>query len=198
VLDQSENELKKKLELSSRGSQLISKIKLERLENTVNSRNGGVDTAKANIASVIAQKESVLPSQLATQVIGVGSLAEVVCLSRPFEVIPMVVTRVQPVVAAGQLRPSDNLLDAQERARPGTLTVVMEPLYEGDMEGDMPGSKCISNAYTNKHDLLASGDIGVLDTLFYHPVDAVGVVHAIVLRIQALVMPVQMLVFAGH
>jgi hypothetical protein len=61
-------------------------------------------------------------------------------------------------------------------------------------------SKCesIANAYTNNHDLLASGDIGVLDTLFYHAVDAVGLVHAIVLRIQALIMPVQMLVFAGH
>ena len=128
MLDQSENEHEKKLELSFRGSQLISKIKLERLENTVNSRNGGVVTAKANIASVIAQKESVITSQLATQVIDVGSLAEVVCLMRPFEVITMVVTRVQPVVAAGPLRPSDNLLDAQERARPGTLTVVMEPL----------------------------------------------------------------------
>ena len=66
------------------------------------------------------------------------------------------------------------------------------------MVGVMPGSICIANAYTNNHDFLASGDIGVLDTLFYHPVDAVGVVHTIVLRIQASVMPVQMLVFAGH
>ncbi|MBT7877268.1 MAG: HlyD family secretion protein, partial [Gammaproteobacteria bacterium] len=137
-------------------------------------------------------------SQLATQVISPGTLAEVTCLSRPFEVIPMVVTRVQSVVAAGQLRPTDNLIDAQERARPGTLTVVMEPLYEGGMEGVMPGSKCIANAYTNNHDLLASGDIGILDTLFYHAVDAVGIVHAIVLRIQTLIMPVQMLVFSGH
>ena len=266
ALDQATNELKKKRELASRGNQLVSKIELERLENTVNSRKGGVDTANANIASVIAQKESVLPSQLesakrgleqaevelgkttvfagvdgtvsqfflqrgdyvnpilrpagllipndgpesgrhqiaagfsqlATQVISPGTLAEVTCLSRPFEVIPMVVTRVQSVVAAGQLRPTDNLIDAQERARPGTLTVVMEPLYEGGMEGVMPGSKCIANAYTNNHDLLASGDIGILDTLFYHAVDAVGIVHAIVLRIQTLIMPVQMLVFSGH
>ena len=125
-------------------------------------------------------------------------MAEVVCLSKPFEIIPMVVIRIQPVVAAGQLRPSDNLLDAQERARPGTLTVVMEPLFEGGMEGVMPGSKCIANAYTYNHDLLASGDLGVLDTLFYHTVDTVGLLHAVILRIQALVMPVQMLVFAGH
>jgi hypothetical protein len=34
--------------------------------------------------------------------------------------------------------------------------------------------------------------------LFYHTVDTVGLLHAVILRIQALVMPVQMLVFAGH
>ena len=266
ALDQAQNELKKKRDLASRGAQLVSKIELERLENTVDSRSGGVDSAKANIASVVAQRESVLPSQLesakraleqaevelgktvvyagvdgtvsqfflqrgdyvnpilrpagilipdkgpesgryqiaagfsqlATQVIHVGTLAEVACLSRPFEVIPMVVIRVQPVVAAGQLRPSDNLLDAQQRARPGTLTVVMEPLYEGGMEGVMPGSKCIANAYTNNHDLLASGEVSGFEALFYHAVDTVGIVHAIILRIQALVMPVQMLVFGGH
>ena len=266
ALDQAQNELKKKRDLASRGAQLVSKIELERLENTVDSRSGGVDSAKANIASVVAQRESVLPSQLesakraleqaevelgktvvyagvdgtvsqfflqrgdyvnpilrpagilipdkgpesgryqiaagfsqlATQVIHVGTLAEVACLSRPFEVIPMVVIRVQPVVAAGQLRPSDNLLDAQQRARPGTLTVVMEPLYEGGMEGVMPGSKCIANAYTNNYDLLASDEVSGFEALFYHAVDTVGIVHAIILRIQALVMPVQMLVFGGH
>ncbi|GIR71433.1 MAG: hypothetical protein CM15mP74_26840 [Halieaceae bacterium] len=71
--------------------------------------------------------------QLSAQVIKPGTISEVVCLSKPFTVIPMVVTRVQPVVAAGQLKPSDVLIDAQQRARPGTLTVVMEPLYEGGL-----------------------------------------------------------------
>ena len=110
----------------------------------------------------------------------------------------MVVIRIQPVVAAGQLRPTDNLLDTQQRARPGTLTVVMEPLYKNGMEGVMPGSKCIANAYTNNHALLESGKVSGLNALFYHAVDAVGVVHAIIIRIQALVMPIQMLVFGGH
>ena len=66
------------------------------------------------------------------------------------------------------------------------------------MVGVMPGSICIANAYTNNHDFLASWYIGVLDFLLCHAVDAVGVVHTIVLRIQALVMPAQMLVFAEH
>ena len=48
------------------------------------------------------------------------------------------------------------------------------------------------------HDLLATGELGFGESLFLHAVDTVGLVHAIILRIQALLMPVQMLVFAGH
>ena len=56
-------------------------------------------------------------NQLSAQVIKAGTITEVVCMSKPFTVIPMIVTRVQPVVAAGQLKPADILLDAQQRAR---------------------------------------------------------------------------------
>ena len=137
-------------------------------------------------------------NQLSAQVIKPGTLAEVVCLSKPFAVIPMVVTRVQPVVAAGQLKPADVLIDAQQRARPGTLTVVMEPLYAGGLSDVIPGSKCIANAYTSNHEQLERGDLGLGETLFLHMVDAVGLIHAIILRMQALLLPVQMLVFGGH
>ena len=137
-------------------------------------------------------------NQLSAQVIKPGTLAEVVCLSKPFAVIPMVVTRVQPVVAAGQLKPADVLIDAQQRARPGTLTVVMEPLYAWGLSDVIPGSKCIANAYTSNHEQLERGDLGLGETLFLHMVDAVGLIHAIILRMQALLLPVQMLVFGGH
>ena len=137
-------------------------------------------------------------NQLSAQVIKPGTLAEVVCLSKPFAVIPMIVTRVQPVVAAGQLKPADVLIDAQQRARPGTLTVVMEPLYAGGLSDVIPGSKCIANAYTSNHAQLERGDLGLGETLFLHMVDAVGLIHAIILRMQALLLPVQMLVFGGH
>ena len=62
----------------------------------------------------------------------------------------------------------------------------------------LPGSKCIANAYTNNHELLESGDLSLGETLFLHMVDTVGVLHAVILRMQALLLPVQMLVFAGH
>ncbi len=137
-------------------------------------------------------------SQLSAAVIKKGTLAEITCLSKPFTIIPMVVTHVQDVIAAGQLRPGDNLIDIQDRARPGTLTVRLEPLYEGGLDGVFPGTKCIANAYSWNHELIASGELGTFDTLFLHMVDAVGVVHAVILRIQALMLPVKMLVFAGH
>ena len=137
-------------------------------------------------------------NQLTSPVIKVGTLAEITCLTKPFTIIPMVVTHVQDVIAAGQVRPSDRLLDIQDRARPGTLAVWMEPLYQGGLEGVTPGSKCIANAYTNNHELIAFGELGTLEFLYFHMVDAIGIVHAIILRIQTLILPVKILVFSGH
>jgi multidrug resistance efflux pump len=137
-------------------------------------------------------------NQLAAQVIKPGTLAEISCLSKPFTVIPMVVVELQPVIAAGQMRPTDLLVDAQDRARPGTITVIMEPLYESGLEGVVPGTKCIANAYTYNHDLIANGDLGFGRKTYLHMVDAVGIVHAVILRIQTLMLPVKLLVFSGH
>lgn len=137
-------------------------------------------------------------SQLAAPVIHQGTLAEIACLSKPFTIIPMIVVNVQHVIAAGQLRPTDRLVDLQDRPKPGSLMVMMEPLYEGGLDGVLPGSKCIANAYTYNHDLLASGELSTSEGLFLHMVDTVGIVHAAILRLQTLLLPVKMLVFTGH
>lgn len=136
-------------------------------------------------------------NQLEAQVMKVGMLGEVTCVSKPMTIIPMVVTDVQELIATGQVRASDQLIDAQQVARPGTITVYMEPLFEGGFEGVPPGSNCIANAYTNNHDALAHPDIGTGTWLFLHAVDAVGVVHAVILRFQALLLPIKTLVFSG-
>jgi multidrug resistance efflux pump len=136
-------------------------------------------------------------NQLEAQVMKVGMLGEVTCVSKPMTIIPMVVTDVQELIATGQVRASDQLIDAQQVARPGTITVYMEPLFEGGFEGVPPGSNCIANAYTNNHDALADPDIGTGTWLFLHAVDAVGVVHAVILRFQALLLPIKTLVFSG-
>jgi multidrug resistance efflux pump len=136
--------------------------------------------------------------QIEAQVMKVGMIAEVTCVSKPWTVIPMVVTGVQNFIAAGQFRGGEQLVDPQQVARPGTLLVFLEPLYQGGLDGVTPGSSCIANAYSNNHDIIAAKDTGVLRRVALHAVDALGLVHALILRLQALVLPLQTLVFSGH
>ncbi len=136
-------------------------------------------------------------SQIEAQVMKPGMVAEVTCMSKPWVVIPMVVTNVQDFIAAGQFRGGEQLLDAQLVVRPGTLLAFLEPLYPGGLDGVTPGSSCIANAYTSNHELIASGKLSTTRSVMLHAVDAVGLVHALLLRIQALILPIQMLVFSG-
>ena len=136
--------------------------------------------------------------QIEAQVLKPGMIAEVTCIGKPFTIIPMVVTEVQDVIAAGQVRPADQLVDVQQMARPGTLTSFLEPLYEDQFTGIPPGSNCIANAYTSNHDELTHGNVSTPRWLFLHMVDALGLVHAMILRLQALLLPVQTLVLTGH
>ena len=100
--------------------------------------------------------------QIEAQIMKVGMIAEATCVSKPWTIIPMVVTRVQDVIAAGQFRGGEQLLDAQQVRQPGTLLVYLEPLYPGGLEGVTPGSSCIANAYSNNHDVIASKDTGFI------------------------------------
>jgi hypothetical protein len=63
---------------------------------------------------------------------------------------------------------------------------------------DTDTSSCIVNAYTSNHDLIASKETGTLKGLALHAVDAIGIVHAMLLRIQALLLPIKTLVLSGH
>lgn len=136
--------------------------------------------------------------QIEAQVMKPGMVAEATCVGKPFTIIPLVVTEVQDVIAAGQLRPTDQLLDVAQLASPGTLTVFLQPLYPGGLDDVPPGSSCIANAYTNNHDALADPDIGLFRSIGLHVIDTVGVVHAMILRMQAILLPVQTLVLTGH
>ncbi len=87
--------------------------------------------------------------QIEAQVMRPGMVAEATCVGKPFTIIPLVVTEVQDVIAAGQLRPTDQLVDVAQLAKPGTLTVFLQPLFAGGLDDLPPGSSCIANAYTN-------------------------------------------------
>jgi multidrug resistance efflux pump len=136
--------------------------------------------------------------QVEAQVIKVGMIGEVTCIAMPWQIVPMVVIGVQPVVASGQVKPTDTLVDIQQMARPGTITVVMEPLFKGQLDALPQGGNCIANLYTSNHDALQDPNIGTLHRVGLHLVDTVGLVHALILRIQALLLPIQTLVFGGH
>jgi multidrug resistance efflux pump len=136
-------------------------------------------------------------NQLEAQVMKPGMLAEATCISKPMTIIPMVVTSVQDLIAAGQVRAADQLIDPQQVTTPGTVTVYLEPLFEGGFEDVPPGSSCIANAYTSNHDILDNEEMSTSRWVFLHVVDTVGVVHAIVLRIQAILLPFKTLVFSG-
>ena len=260
---QAVEELDTKLELQRRNASTLAQREIEKLQNVVDSRQGGVATAIASKKSIQTQIASLLPAQKASaeaaraevqveldktvvhamidgmieqftlkkgdivnplmrpagilipaeagrwgliagfgqieaQVIKPGMIAEATCAAKPVTIIPMVVTEVQDYIAAGQVKPTDLLIDAQQASKPGTLTVFLEPLYEGGLSGIPPGSLCIANAYTNNHDLLADKNISTGRWLFLHVVDTVALVHALILRLQALVLPLQTLVFSGH
>lgn len=136
--------------------------------------------------------------QIEASVLKRGMIAELACTSKPWQVIPAVVTDVQATIAAGQVKPTDTILDVSQFSGSGTVTAYIEPLFEGGLDDLPPGGSCIANAYTSFHDALQSPNIGTLRWLGMHVVDTVALVHAMILRIQAILMPVQLLVFKGH
>ena len=135
--------------------------------------------------------------QIEAQVLKPGMVAEAACTSLPWTIIPMVITSVQDYIAAGQFRGGEQLVDPS-LARPGTILVFLEPLEQNGLADVTAGSSCIVNAYTSNHEKIASKDTGAFQGFVLHAIDAVGLVHALLLRIQALLLPIKTLVLSGH
>lgn len=136
--------------------------------------------------------------QIEAGVLKPGMAAEATCVARPLEIIPLVVTGVQDYIAAGQLRAGEQLVDVNQMAKPGTILVSLEPLFENGLDGMTPGSNCIVNAYSSNHERLRDPSLGTLERGWLHAIDAVALVHAMILRVQALFIPIKTLVLSGH
>jgi multidrug resistance efflux pump len=136
--------------------------------------------------------------QIEAQIMKEGMVAEATCISKPWVIIPMVITTVQDYIAAGQFRTGEQLIDPQNIARPGTILVFLEPLYKGGLEGVTAGSSCIVNAYTSNHEEIVAKETSTGRKIVLHVIDGVGLVHALLLRIQALLLPIKTLVLSGH
>lgn len=135
--------------------------------------------------------------QIEAQVLKPGMVAEAACVSLPWTIIPMIITSVQDYIAAGQFRGGEQLIDASA-SRPGTILAVLEPIEKNGLEGVTAGSTCIVNAYTSNHEAVASKDTSTAQRIVLHAIDTVGLVHAMLLRIQALLLPIKTLVLSGH
>jgi multidrug resistance efflux pump len=136
-------------------------------------------------------------NQIEAQVIKVGMIAEATCITKPMTIIPLVVTNVQNVIAAGQILQTNQLTEMAKLGPPGTVLVFLQPLYDGVLDQVPPGSSCIANLYSNNHERLQAKDIGTGEYLYLHFIDAIALVHALVLRLHAVVLPLQALVFKG-
>ena len=135
--------------------------------------------------------------QIEAQVLKPGMIAEAACSSLPWTIIPMVITSVQDYIAAGQFRGGEQLIDASA-TKPGTILAFLEPLAKNGLDDVTAGSTCIVNAYTSNHEEIASKDTGAFKGFVLHAIDALGLVHAMLLRIQALLLPIKTLVLSGH
>ena len=136
--------------------------------------------------------------QVEAQVIKKGMVAEITCAALPLTIIPMVVADVQPAIASGQIGTRDRLGDVAQAGRaPGTLLAYLEPLYEGGLNRLNPGANCIANAYTSNHEALQDPDIGLMRYVALHAVDTLAILHAGILRSQALQLPIKTLVLSG-
>ncbi|MEP1931358.1 MAG: biotin/lipoyl-binding protein [Hoeflea sp.] len=134
--------------------------------------------------------------QISANVLKPGMLVEITCASKPLNVIPMVIDEVQEAIAAGQFRPGDALLDQQDRARPGTVTALLKPVFPKHLEGVPLGSACAGVAYSNRAEKIETGAISGISAVVARIVDGMGIANAIVVRVQAILLPVKALVFS--
>lgn len=263
-LKQAQDELETRQDLFTRNANVVSERDIEKLQNTVDSRTGGLEAAKANKELAETKINVALPSKLKSaearlaeaevelekmtvyakvdgtvaqfvlrpgeivtplmrpagiiipadslhqrilagfgqveaQVLKKGMIAEAFCPAVPFTIIPLVITDVQEEIASGQVNPGSRLADASEASKTATITTILEPLYEGGLDKLPPGATCTVNAYTSNHERLSSDEsLSTAQFVFLHVVDTVGLVHALILRSQALQYPIKTLVLTGH
>lgn len=136
-------------------------------------------------------------SQISSSVLREGMLVEITCAAKPLKVIPMRIDRVQRAIASGQFRPGDALVDLQDRRRPGSISAFLAPVFPGHIDDLPPGSTCVGVAYSNRSEDIERGEIAGFRAFIARLVDGMGIANAIVLRAQAIVLPVRALVFSG-
>ena len=125
--------------------------------------------------------------------------AEVTCVSKPFTIIPMVVTDVQDYIAAGQFRGGEQLVDAQQVTQPGTLLGLSRASLQRrarrrNARQQLHRQRLFQQSRRDCRQRHRRHYDVWLFTLWMPS----RFVHALILRLQALVLPFKILVFSGH
>ncbi|MEP3047432.1 MAG: hypothetical protein ABJL55_10860 [Roseibium sp.] len=129
--------------------------------------------------------------QISAQVLHPETIVDITCASKPLTVFPMAVLEVQDAIARGQLRPTDQLIDIQDSACPGTIMTVIEPVYPGHADLVHPGRRRNVVAYSSHEKAIQAGDISGFSAFISRIVDSMGIANAIVIRIQSLLLPIK-------
>lgn len=69
--------------------------------------------------------------QIEAQVMKPGMIAETTCISKPWVIIPLMVTGVQDFIAAGQVRSGELLIELQNQRQPGTILAFPRAALQG-------------------------------------------------------------------
>src|SRR5215204_730202 len=128
--EQALDELSTKQELQRRNPGNVAPRDIEKLQNLVEGRAGAVRSAMAAKQGAEARVNAQFPAERAS---AEAALAQAqVDLDKT--IIRAVVTDVQDYIAGGQIRGGEQLIDAQQAARPGTILAYLEPLYQGGFD----------------------------------------------------------------
>ena len=115
--------------------------------------------------------------QIESRVIKIGMVGEVACIaSRSRD--PGGGDRDSRRDRIGPDRTDRPILGVALFSRPGTITALMEPLYEGGLDRLPQGSTCVANAYTRNYEALQDPNIGAFRAFVLHAIDATALVHA--------------------
>jgi hypothetical protein len=93
-----------------------------------------------------------------------------------------------------KLRPKPKHL---ARRRPNVQFDIVEPLHQGKLDGLPQGSNRMANACTSNQEAVQVPDFATSAAFVLHAIDATGIVKAMALRMQALVLQTKKRVFPG-
>jgi len=123
-------------------------------------------------------------TQVARDILHVGMPVEIACMSSlnvsmSNSILPARVTRIQNVIAAGQIAPTGQLIEPNRLVDSGDIVAHLELVDPEQVQYVMDGSNCLVQAYTTH----VTGSLE--GTPVAHVIETLGVLKALLLRVKA-------------